>query len=75
MATQVKITTVGNSAGIVLPKEILSHMNVQKGDSLYLTKTPQGFQVIAYDEEFAAQMEIAERVIGRYKDTLRRLAE
>lgn len=75
MATQVKITTVGNSAGIVLPKEILSHMNVQKGDSIYLTKTPGGFQITPYDEEFAAKMEVAERVIGKYRDTFRRLAE
>jgi putative addiction module antidote len=75
MATAVKITTVGNSAGIVLPKEVLSHMNVQKGDSLYLTKTPEGFLIGAYDEEFAAKMEVAERVIGKYRDALRRLAE
>jgi len=75
MATTVKITTIGNSVGIVLPKEILSHMNVQKGDSLYLTKTPDGFQIGPYDEEFAAKMEVAERVIGKYRDAFRRLAE
>jgi len=75
MATAVKITTVGNSAGIVLPKEVLSHMNVQKGDSLYLTKTPGGFQIGPYDEEFAAKMEAAERIISKYRDAFRRLAE
>jgi putative addiction module antidote len=75
MATVVKITTIGNSAGIVLPKEILSHMNVQKGDSLYITKTSGGFQIGPYDEEFAAKMEVAERMIGKYKDAFRRLAE
>jgi putative addiction module antidote len=75
MATVVKITTIGNSAGIVLRKEILSHMNVQKGDSLYITKTSGGFQIGPYDEEFAAKMEVAERMIGKYKDAFRRLAE
>ena len=75
MATTVKITTVGNSAGIVLPKDVLSHMNVQKGDNLYITKTPEGFQISPYDEEFAAKMEVAERVISKYKDAFRRLAE
>jgi putative addiction module antidote len=75
MATAVKITTVGNSAGIVLPKELLSHLNVQKGDSLYVTKTPEGIQLIPYNAEFAAQMDVAERVIGKYRDALRRLAE
>ncbi len=75
MATAVKITTVGNSAGIVLPKEVLSHLNVEKGDTLYITKTKEGIQLVPYDEEFSAQMEAAERVIGLYKDALRRLAE
>jgi len=75
MATTLKITTVGNSVGIVLPKELLSHMNVQKGDTLHVTKTPEGFQISPYDEEFAAKMEVAERIIGRYKDALKRLAE
>jgi putative addiction module antidote len=75
MATALKITTVGNSVGIVLPKEFLSHMNVQKGDSLYVTKTPDGIQLGAYDAEFVAKMEVAERVIGKYRDALRRLAE
>lgn len=75
MATAVKITTVGNSAGIVLPKEVLSHLHVEKGDTLYVTKTKEGIQLVPYDEEFSAQMEAAERVIGRYKDALRRLAE
>ena len=75
MATTVKITTVGNSAGIVLPKDVLSHMNVQKGDNLYITKTPEGFQISPYGEEFVAKMEVAERVISKYKDAFRRLAE
>jgi putative addiction module antidote len=75
MATVVKITTVGNSAGIVLPKEVLSHMNVQKGDSLYLTKTPGGFQIGPYEEAFAAQMEAAREVMRENRDVLRKLAE
>ena len=75
MTTTVKITTVGNSAGIVLPKELLSHMNVEKGDMLFVTKTPEGIQIIPYENEFAAKMEVAERVIGKYKDALKRLAE
>jgi putative addiction module antidote len=75
MATSVKITTVGNSAGIVLPKEILSHMNVQKGDSLYVTKTRDGIQLVPYDETFAVQMEAAREVMRENRDVLRKLAE
>jgi putative addiction module antidote len=75
MATQVKITTVGNSAGIVMPKELLSHLNVQKGDSLFVTKTPDGIHLVAYDEEFAMQMEAGREIMRENRDVLRKLAE
>ena len=57
MSTKVKITTVGNSAGIVLPKEILKRLNVDKGDSVTLTETAQGFFLSAYDETFMRKMQ------------------
>jgi len=75
MATTVKITTVGNSAGIVLPKEILSHLNVEKGDSLFVTKTADGIHLVAYEENFGVQMEAAREVMREYRDVLRKLAE
>jgi putative addiction module antidote len=75
MPTAVKITTVGNSAGIVLPKELLSHMNVEKGDTLYVTKTQDGIQLIPYEESFGAQMEAAREVMRENRDVLRKLAE
>jgi len=75
MATALKITTVGNSSGIVLPKEFLSHMNVEKGDTLYVTKTPDGIQLVPYEESFAAQMEAAREVMRENRDVLRKLAE
>lgn len=75
MNTKLKITTVGNSAGIVLPKELLERMRVTKGDSLYATETPDGVELRAFDEEFAEQMQIAERVMREDRDVLRRLAE
>lgn len=75
MATAVKITTVGNSAGIVLPKEVLSHLNVEKGDTLYVTRTPYGIQLTPYEEEFAQQMEVARKVMRENREALRKLAE
>ncbi len=75
MATATKIIAIGNSAGIILPKEILGRLNVGKGDSLYITETPAGFQVSPYDEEFGAKMEIADRMIRRYRDAFKKLAE
>jgi putative addiction module antidote len=75
MPTAVKITTVGNSAGIVLPKELLSHMNVEKGDTLFVTKTQDGIQLVPYEESFASQMEAAREVMRENRDVLRKLAE
>ena len=73
--TNLKITTVGNSVGVVLPKEILERLRVQKGDTLYVTETPDGIELRAYDEEFAEQMAIAEQVMREDRDVLKRLAE
>ncbi len=70
-----KVTTVGNSVGIVLPKELLERLRVQKGDSLYVIETKQGIELTPYNPEFAAQMEAAERVMREDRDALRRLAE
>jgi putative addiction module antidote len=75
MATAVKITTVGNSVGIVLPKEILSQLNVEKGDTLFVTKTQGGLYLTPYEDEFATQMEVARQVMRENRDVLRKLAE
>jgi putative addiction module antidote len=75
MAIALKITTVGNSVGVVLPKELLSHMNVKKGDTLFVTRTSDGIQLVPYDETFAAQMEASREVMRENRDVLRKLAE
>ena len=75
MATPVKVIAVGNSSGIILPKETLARLNVQKGDTLYLTEGPQGIRLVPYDEEFAAQMETAREIMRENRDVLQRLAE
>ena len=75
MATTVKIIAIGNSAGIILPKEMLARMKVEKGDSVSLAETPSGMQISPYDEEFVAKMVVADRVVRRYRDAFKRLAE
>jgi putative addiction module antidote len=75
MATTVKITTIGNSVGIILPKEVLSRLHVEKGDSLYVSETPDGIQLTPYDQDFAEVMEAAKRVMRKNRDVLRRLAQ
>jgi putative addiction module antidote len=73
--TAVKVTTVGNSVGIVLPKELLERLRISKGDMLHVVETPNGVELTPYSEEFAQQMEVAERVMRKRRDVLRKLAE
>ena len=73
--TVLKITTVGNSVGVVLPKEVLERLRVKKGDNLFVIETKQGIELTPYDPEMAAQMEAAERVMREDRDVLRKLAE
>jgi putative addiction module antidote len=75
MATAVKITTVGNSVGIVLPKELMSHLNVKKGDTLFISKTADGIQLVPYQEDLARQMDAAREIMRDNRDVLRKLAE
>jgi putative addiction module antidote len=75
MTYKVKVTTVGSSTGIVLPKELLGKLNISKGDTLYVTETPDGLKLTPYDEEFAQVMEAASRIMRENRDVLRKLAE
>ena len=71
-----KVTTVGSSAGVVLPKEALAKLNVAKGDTLYLTDAPDGsLRITPQDPEFARQMEVAEKIMRRDRDVLAVLAK
>ena len=73
--TTLKVTTVGNSSGVILPREILERLRVSRGDKLYVLETPRGIELSPYDPEFAAQMEEAERVMRDDRSVLRKLAE
>jgi len=70
-----KITTVGNSAGVVLPRELMQRLRVEKGDTLYAVETPNGVELTPYDPEVARQMEVAKQVMREDRDVLRKLAE
>ena len=72
---KLKITTVGNSAGVILPKELLARLRLEKGDELHALETPDGIRLTKYDPVFAAQMEVAERVMREDRDLLRKLAQ
>ncbi len=72
---KIKITTVGNSAGIVLPKELLTRLRLGKGDALYATELPDGIKLSPFDPKLAGQMEVAEKIMREDRNVLRKLAE
>jgi putative addiction module antidote len=72
---KLKITAIGNSAGVILPKELLARLRVDKGDELYALETPDGVRLTTYDPELAAQMEVAEDVMRKRRTLLKKLSQ
>lgn len=72
---KLKITTIGNSAGIILPKELLARLRLQKGDELFAVETPDGIRLTAFDPTLAEQMEVAEKIMRNRRALLNKLAQ
>ena len=73
---KLKVRKVGNSLGLVLPREAVARLDVEESSQLYLSEAPDGgYRLTPYDPEFEKQMEIAEEGMRRYRNTLRALAE
>lgn len=75
MTNKLKIVTIGNSVGVILSKEILDKLRVQKGDSIFAIETSKGIELTPYNPELAEQMKLAEQVMREDRDALRKLAE
>jgi putative addiction module antidote len=69
------IISVGNSAGIILPKEMLAVLRADKGDKLFFSETPGGFSMRIHHDDFAHKMAVAEKVMRKYRSVLKKLAE
>lgn len=72
---KVKITAIGNSMGIVLPKEALTKLHAEKGDILYLIDSPEGLTLTPYQQDIDTQMKAAEKVMKKYRNALHELAK
>ncbi len=70
-----KLTTVGNSVGIVLPKEALERLNLEKGDKIFLTESPDGYRLTPYDPEFEKQITVARQIMKKRRAVLHELAK
>ena len=72
---ELNITQIGNSCGIILPKEMLAKMNLDKGDKIFVTETPDGFGLTPYNAELMEDMKLAEKIMKKYRNTLKKLAQ
>lgn len=70
-----KLTQIGNSVGLILPKEILARLKLEKGDTVFVTETPEGVAVTPYDPQFAEQMDAARAIMKKRRAVLHELAK
>ena len=70
-----KLTAIGNSTGVVLPKEVTLKLGVEKGDTVFLTESPDGYRLTPYNPEFETQMVAARKIMKKRRNALRELAK
>lgn len=75
MTIALKLIRVGNSTGVILPKEVLARLRVELGDELFLSETPEGVTLRAHDPDFAEAMTVAEGIMREDRDILHVLAQ
>ncbi len=74
--TKLKLVSVGTSTGMVMPKDVLTRLNVGKGDALYIMEAPDGsFRLTPYDPDFAQKMDRADAIMRRYRNAMHTLAQ
>lgn len=72
---ELKITQIGNSLGVILPKELISNMKLDKGDVLWVSEASSGYRITPYDPEFGEQMDAARKLMKKRRNVLRELAK
>ena len=72
---ELKVTKIGNSLGVILPRDLLSKLQLDRGDSLYLVATPEGFRMTSYDPAFAEQMDQARTLMRKRRNAVNELAK
>ena len=73
--TALKLTQIGNSVGVILPKEMLARLKLEKGDTVFVTDAPGGITLTPYSLEFETQMTVARELMKRHRNVLRELAK
>jgi len=73
--TALKLTQIGNSVGLILPKEVLARLKVEKGDTVFVTDAANGVMLTPYSPAFETQIEAARGIMKRRRNVLRELAK
>lgn len=73
---KLEVKKIGNSTGLILPKDLLSRLNLEQGHWLYVTELPDGgVRLTPYDPDFEETMRLADEIMDEYRDTLKTLAK
>jgi putative addiction module antidote len=70
-----KLTQIGNSVGVILPKEVLARLKLEKGDEVFITESPDGYRITPHNPEFAEQIKAAREIMKERRAVLRELAK
>jgi putative addiction module antidote len=73
--TALKLTQIGNSVGVILPKEVLARLKLEKGDTVFVTDAANGVMLTPYDPALDEQLEIGREFMREYRDTFHQLAK
>ncbi len=72
---ELKISKIGNSMGVILPKDLLNRLKLDKGDSVFLTETPDGYRISPYDPVYADQMQTARSLMKKRRNVVHELTK
>ncbi len=72
---ELKISKIGNSLGVILPKDLLNRLKLDKGDSVFLTETPDGYRISPYDPVYAEQMQTARALMKKRRNVVHELTK
>ncbi len=72
---ELKVSKIGNSLGVILPKDVLARLKLEKGDSLFITEAPDGYRMVPYNPVFAEQMQTARALMKKRRNVLNELSK
>jgi hypothetical protein len=73
--TALKLTQIGNSVGVILPKELLAKLKLEKGDSVFVTESANGVNLSPYDPTLEEELALGREFMREYRDTFHQLAK